>query len=92
MEWDWQALVLNAHVRGRTRSWLSVYKMSEMCSVQVCRAQISGAHAPCSPCVSPHTSSALAAPGHFRALYRAQYFATKSTKGERQFWQKINDF
>ena len=40
-------MVTNAHAPLRTRSWLSVYKMSQILSVQVCCAQISVVLAPC---------------------------------------------
>ena len=44
---SWQAMVVTAHAPVRTRSWLSVYKMSQILSVQVCCAQISVVLAPC---------------------------------------------
>ena len=48
MELECQAMVANTHAPGRTRSWLSVYKMSQILSVQVCCAQISVVL--CAPC------------------------------------------
>ena len=47
MELECQAMVANTHAPRRTRSWLSVYKMSQILSVQVCCAQISVVVAPC---------------------------------------------
>ena len=48
MELECQAMVANTHAPERTRSWLSVYKMSQILSVQVCCAQISVVL--CAPC------------------------------------------
>ena len=72
MELECQAMVANTHAPGRTRSWLSVYKMSQILSVQVCCAQISVVFAPCRVLVYTQTvdwshvtqPGPVATPGH----------------------------
>ena len=57
-------MVSNAHAPGRTRSVLSVYKMSQISPVRVCSAQISMVLAPYAGCTRVHWSLLPRPTGH----------------------------